>query len=404
MGPKGSIRRLINALFADNWSHFQQMSVNRQRSALRLLSVLALILIGAATKPVWAQLNSSERHDFRLVTLTRGLVHPWSLAFLPNGDMLVTERVGRLRIIRDGSLDPVPVPGVPEVALGGQGGLLSVALHPRFTENHMVYLSYTATGEGGKGTQIARARFLDGQLIELETLLEVTPRTSHGRHYGSRLLFDRDGYLYATFGDHGRKIRAQDLNDLAGSVIRVTDNGEVPTNNPYVERPDARPEIFTLGNRNPQGVAVHPESGQIWAAEHGPKGGDEINILSAGKNYGWPVITYGKNYLGQQIGEGTSKPGMEQPIRYWVPSISPSGMAFYSGDNFPNWKGNLFLGALTARALVRMELEGAQIVHEERLLEELGERIRDVRQGPDGLLYLLTDASSGALLRLEPVH
>lgn len=229
-------------------------------------------------------------------------------------------------------------------------------------------------------------------------------RTSHGRHYGSRLLFDRDGYLYATFGDHGRKIRAQDLNDLAGSVIRVTDNGEVPTNNPYVERPDARPEIFTLGNRNPQGVAVHPESGQIWAAEHGPKGGDEINILSAGKNYGWPVITYGKNYLGQQIGEGTSKPGMEQPIRYWVPSISPSGMAFYSGDNFPNWKGNLFLGALTARALVRMELEGAQIVHEERLLEELGERIRDVRQGPDGLLYLLTDASSGALLRLEPVH
>jgi glucose/arabinose dehydrogenase len=216
-------------------------------------------------------------------------------------------------------------------------------------------------------------------------------------------LFGRDGYLYITVGEHGSSDRAQDLSDLAGSVIRIMENGEVPPDNPFGDLPNARPEIYTYGNRNPQGLALHPDTGQIWEAEHGPKGGDEINLLIPGTNYGWPMITHGKSYAGLQIGEGTSKPGMAQPLRYWVPSISPSGMTFYTGDDFPDWQGNLFLGGLTARVLVRLELKGAKVVHEERLLEDLGERIRDVRQGPDGRLYLLIDASNGALLRLDPV-
>lgn len=371
---------------------------------LRILLVVALLCAPGTAGAAFGQSISSQRHDFRLTTVASGLVHPWSLAFMPDGDMLVTERGGRLRIVHDGILDPSPIPGVPEVALGGQAGLLDVALHPRFPENRMVYLSYAGAGEGGSGTEVARGRLIEGKLVDLETILVVEPKSQGGRHYGSRLVFGRDGHLYVTTGERGRQTRAQDLGDLAGKVLRITDGGAIPPDNPFVDRSDARPEIYTYGNRNPQGLTMHPETGRIWEAEHGPKGGDEVNVLSPGTNYGWPVITHGRSYGGQAIGEGTAKAGMAQPVRYWVPSISPSGMAFYTGEDFPDWRGNLFLGALSGRALVRLELDGTTVVHEERLLEDLGERIRDVRQGPDGRLYLLTDAPDGALLRLDPIR
>ena len=395
-------RKLTAILSADCQLVISKMPVILRRSALWVSLTCTLFWVLAAADIASAQTFSSERHEFHLATIARGLSHPWSLAFLPNGDMLVTERIGRLRIVRNGELDPTPISGVPEVGLGGQAGLLDIALHPQFAENRLIYLSYTAAGEGGNGTVVARARFAEDRLADLETLLEVSPRAPWGRHFGSRFLFGRDGYLYITVGEHGSSDRAQDLSDLAGSVIRITDDGGVPPDNPFVDRPGARPEIYTYGNRNPQGLTLHPETGQIWEVEHGPKGGDEINLLTPGTNYGWPVITHGRSYAGLQIGEGTEKPGMAQPLRFWTPSISPSGMAFYTGDDFPSWRGNLFLGALTGRALVRLELDGTTVVHEERLLLDYGQRIRDVRQGPDGRLYLLMDASNGALLRLDP--
>ncbi len=365
----------------------------------------AFLCVMAAADVVSAQTFSSEQHEFRVTTVVRGLVYPWSLAFLPNGDILVTERAGRLRIIRNGELSPSAVPGVPKVELGGQGGLLDIALHPKFAENRLIYLSYVGAGEGGSGTEVARARLVGNELVDLERILEVRPKSVGGRHFGSRLLFGRDGYLYVTAGERADRNRAQDLGDLAGSIIRIEDDGSVPPDNPFVDRPGARPEIYTYGNRNPQALAMHPETGQIWETEHGPRGGDEVNLLVAGTNYGWPVITHGRSYSGAKIGEGTAKAGMAQPVRHWgVPSISPSGMAFYTGREFPSWRGNMFLGALSGHALIWLVLDGEEIVHEERLLEALGERIRDVRQGPDDRLYLLTDSPKGALLRLDPVQ
>jgi glucose/arabinose dehydrogenase len=370
---------------------------------IRLAAVLALVGAFIDAAPSSAQTVISERHAFRLATVVGALEHPWSLTFLPNGDMLVTERPGRLRVIRQGRLDPQPVSGLPEVSAGGQGGLLDVVLHPDFAENGLIYLSYAGASVRGRSTEVARARFDGARLTGVETIYTVRPRSSGGRHFGSRLAFAPDGTLYVTAGERGTSERAQDLRDPAGSVIRITDDGGVPPDNPFVDRQDARPEIFSYGHRNPQGLTVHPETGELWAVEHGPRGGDELNLLRPGTNYGWPVITYGESYSGFPIGEGTEKPGMAQPVRYWVPSISPSGLAFYTGAAFPSWRGNLFLGALSGRALVRLELDGDRVVHEERLLQDLGERIRDVRVGPDGLLYLLSDAEDGKLLRLEPV-
>jgi glucose/arabinose dehydrogenase len=372
--------------------------------ALRLAVIATSLWSCMVAGVVSAQTISSEKVEFSVAKVVQGLSHPWSMAFLPNGDILITERIGRLRVVRNGELDPLPVAGAPKVALGGQGGLLDIVLHPRFSENRLIYLSYAGPGNGGKGTEVARARFVEGRLVDLETILVVHPKTPGGRHFGSRLLFGPDGYLYVTTGERGMKDRAQDLSDLAGKVIRITDNGQVPPDNPFFFNDTATTEIYTYGNRNPQGLTLDPYTGQIWEAEHGPKGGDEINLLHPGSNYGWPVITDGRNYAGGPIGEGTSKAGMVQPLRYWVPSISPSGMTFYTGKQFPPWHGNLFLGALSGRVLVRLELDGTEVVHEERLLEDRGERIRDVRQGPDGNLYLLIDASNGALLRLDPVR
>jgi aldose sugar dehydrogenase len=361
------------------------------------------MLLAMAAAPACAQTYQSEKHAFRVVELVRGLEQPWSLAFLPDGRMLVTEKVGRLRVVKDGRLDPRSIEGLPEVEVHGQGGLMDVALHPRFPENGLVYLSYAERGEGGVGTAVARGRLAGHRLEDVQVIFRQQPKGSTGRHFGSRLVFDREGHLNLTLGDRGEMERAQKPDDHAGSVIRIHDDGGVPGDNPFVGKPGWKWEKYTLGNRNMQGAALHPQTGRLWTHEHGPQGGDEVNVIKPGANYGWPVITYGVNYgIGTKIGEGTAKPGMEQPVHKWVPSIAPSGMAFYTGDKFPRWRGSLFVGALRAELLVRLELDGEKVVREERLLRrELG-RIRDVRQGPDGYLYLLTDESRAVLARLEP--
>lgn len=351
-----------------------------------------------------AAVFSSEQHRFRLQVVTENLEHPWSIAFLPDGRRLVTERPGRLRIVNaDGRLDPQPIQGLPRIAAVGQGGLLDVALHPDYARNGWLYLSYAGEGEGGYGTEVLRAR-LDGyRLKDVEILFRMQPKSTTRHHFGSRLVFDRQGFLYITLGDRGEMERAQRLDDHAGSVIRLHDDGRIPRDNPFLATPGARPEKWTLGNRNMQGAALHPETGTLWTHEHGPQGGDEINIMRAGFNYGWPVITFGRNYVtGTPIGEGTEKPGMVQPIHQWTPSIAPSGMTFYSGTKFPHWRGNLFVGALKDQMLVRIELAEERIRHQEILLKNAVGRIRDVRTGPDGLIYLLTDSPQGRLLRLEP--
>ncbi len=372
----------------------------------RRFIVLALSLLACAfsVHAGDAPIHASRLHDFRVVTLTQGLEHPWGLAFLPDGRMLVTERPGRLRIVgADGRLDPRPVTGLPPVAAVGQGGLLDVALHPDHARNGWIYLSYAGPGPGGLGTEVLRGRLAGHALRDVQVLFRMRPKTASGYHFGSRLAFDRQDFLYITLGDRGDMPRAQRFDDHAGSVIRLHDDGRVPADNPFVGRPGALPEKFTLGNRNMQGAALHPQTGELWTHEHGPQGGDEVNIMRAGVNYGWPVITYGVNYgFGTKIGEGTHKAGMAQPLWVWTPSIAPSGMTFYTGERFSKWKGNLFVGALRGAMLVRLELEGERILREERLLEDKLGRIRDVRAGPDGLIYLLTDSADGHLLRLEP--
>jgi glucose/arabinose dehydrogenase len=347
----------------------------------------------------------SERHNFRVVVVTEGLEHPWGLAFLPDGRMLVTERPGRLRVVKDGVLDPDPVGGLPVVSAYGQGGLLDVALHPDYSNNKLVYLSYAAAGDGGFSTEVARGRLAGHRLEDVEVLFRAQPKVGGGRHFGSRFVFGDDGKLYFSLGERGTPANAQDLGTHHGAIIRLNDDGSVPPDNPFVNRPGAKPEIFTYGNRNPQGMTIDRATGRIWENEHGPQGGDEVNVIRAGTNYGWPVITYGRNYgIGTKIGEGTHKAGMAQPVLQWTPSIAPSGMAFYDGDRFPGWKGNLFVGALKFQLLVRLEVDGEKVVHEERLLEGVLGRIRDVRAGPDGLLYLLTDESDGVIARIEPVN
>jgi len=374
----------------------------------RLLTLMCLVAVVNA--PVFAQTVQSEKHAFRVVSLVRGLQNPWSMAFLPDGRMLVTERAGRLRMVgKDFQLDPKTVEGLPEIVASGQGGLFDVALHPQYAQNGWIYWAYNAPGPGGWGTTLARGKLISDankyRMTEVQVLFSLEPKTRTGQHFGGRIVFDGKGMVYLTLGDRGDKPRAQMLDDHAGSVIRLHDDGRVPVDNPFVGRAGAKPEKFTLGNRNMQGAALHPQTGELWTHEHGPQGGDEINVMRAGRNYGWPVITYGVNYgIGTKIGEGSSKAGMEQPLHYWVPSIAPSGMAFYTGDKFPNWKGNLLVGALRDEMLVRLELNGEKVVREERLLKGQVGRIRDVRVGLDGLVYLLTDERDGGVLRLDAVR
>jgi glucose/arabinose dehydrogenase len=374
-----------------------------KKSLCRIIFGLVCALFSAAA---FAQTHATQEYRIRVNTLTEGLSHPWSLAFLPDGRMLVTERAGRLRIIgKDFKLDPKTVGGIPAVAASGQGGLLDVALHPKFAENQLVYLSYSAGDRNGIGTEVARGTLRGNQLENVQVIFRMQPKLRTGYHFGSRLVFDREGYLYITLGDRGEMERAQNPGDHNGSVIRLHDDGRVPKDNPFVGKAGWLPEKFTLGNRNMQGAALHPQSGLLWTHEHGPQGGDEINVMRAGVNYGWPVITYGVNYgIGTKIGEGTARDGMAQPLHRWVPSIAPSGMAFYGGDKFPKWKGDLFVGALKDQMLVRLKLDGEKVVLEERMLKNTLGRIRDVRAGPDGFIYVLTDEPNGVLARLEPVE
>jgi len=361
------------------------------------------VLVGALPVAAAAQNSRSDEHSFRVVKVVEGFEQPWSLAFLPDGRMLVTEKAGRLRIVSQGKLDPKPVEGLPEVTVHGQGGLHDVVLHPEFSKNSLIYLAYAARGSDGAGTELARGRLAGHRLEDVQVLFRQSPKGRAGQHFGGRIVFDRQGFVYLTLGDRGEKDRAQRPDDHAGSVIRLHDDGRVPKDNPFNGKQGWKPEKFTLGNRNMQGAALHPQTGALWTHEHGPQGGDEVNVMSAGVNYGWPVITYGVNYgIGTKIGEGTRKEGMAQPLHYWVPSIAPSGMAFYTGDKFARWKGDLFVGALRDQMLVRLKLDGEKVVKEERLLKGVLGRIRDVRAGPDGLIYLLTDEAQGVLARLEP--
>ena len=368
------------------------------------LSVFCTLACFSAWAQDQAQFVQSEKHAFRIASLVTGLENPWSVAFLPDGRFLITERAGRLRLVSsDFKLDPKPIDGLPEVVSHGQGGLFDVVLHPQYAQNGWIYWAYNARGPGGWGTALARGKLQGQQMTDVQVLFSMQPKTRSGFHFGGRIVFDQAGFVYLTLGDRGDKDRAQKFDDHAGSVIRLHDDGRVPANNPFVKRAGALAEKWTLGNRNMQGAALHPQTGELWTHEHGPQGGDEVNVMRSGLNYGWPVITYGVNYgLGTKIGEGQEKPGMVQALKVWVPSIAPSGMAFVSGSQFPQWQGSLLIGALRGQMLVRLTLDGEKVVSEERLFQGRPGRIRDVRMGPDGLVYLLTDDAQGALLRIEP--
>jgi aldose sugar dehydrogenase len=373
----------------------------------------AALAAGLAASTASAQPVSTREHPVRLVTVTEGLERPWGMAFLPDGRVLVTERPGRLRVVgKDGKLDPVPVAGLPRVDAQGQGGLMDVVLHPEFASNGWIYWSYSQRdGEGRNGTEVARGRLAGApgawRMDNVQVLFRMAPKTNAGHHFGSRIVFDarkgQPAVMYVTLGDRGEMQRAQALDDHAGKILRLTDEGKPAPGNPFLNDPKARPEIFSLGNRNVQGAALHPVTGVLWAHEHGPQGGDELNIIRAGVNYGWPVITYGVNYVtGTRIGEGTAKDGMAQPVKHWPSGFSPSGMAFYTGERFPKWRGDVLMGALRGQGVMRVKLDGERVVDEELMLAGQVGRVRDVRVGPDGLVYLLTDLPNGQLLRVEP--
>lgn len=387
-----------------------------RRRSLARLALLALL----ASPTLHAQdVQRSTQHDYRIVTVAEGLVSPWSMAFLPGGDLLVTERGGTLRIIRGGRLLPTAVPGVPKVRVGGQGGLLDVIAHPRFAQNRFIYLSFSKPSEDGtqSATAVVRARFANDQLTDVQEIF-VAKNWSRGMgHYGSRLAFDRDGYLFVTLGDRQvmpagpidslLKHPAQDLGTHHGKVVRLRDDGSVPPDNPFVNTPGALPEIWSYGHRNVQGIAIDPRTNQVWADEHGPQGGDELNIDEAGKNYGWPVIGFGVNYRsGTNIHIGTTRQGMEQPVHVWVPSIATSGLVVYGGDKFPDWRGDLFVGGMAGQRLVRLTIDGRTVKNVENLVQGMG-RIRGLREGPDGFLYIAFEDAGGGpskLVRLEPVR
>ena len=369
-----------------------------------VIALLAILLAAQAA----ARTIGMEKPNIRVETVASGLKHPWSLAFLPDGNFLVTERPGFLRVVTPEGKAGNAIYGIPQVVDRGQGGLLDVALDPDFKENRLVYLTYAEKGEGNtNGTAVARGQLtesLSPQLRNLEVIFRQTPKKDSHLHFGSRLVFDREGHLFIMLGERshvGMREEAQELNSHLGKVVRIMPDGSVPQDNPFVGVEGALPEIWSYGHRNQQGAALHPETGKLWTNEHGPRGGDEINIPEAGKNYGWPIVTYGREYSGLAVGSGeSSAPGMEDPIHHWTPSIGVSGMAFYTGDAIPEWQGSLFVGGLARPGLYRLTLDGNKVTGEERLLADMGARIRDVRQGPDGAIYLLTDEEDGRLLRI----
>lgn len=370
------------------------------------IGLFAAGLVAAWTGPAGAEAELATVDGLLVETFARGLDHPWGLAFLPDGRALVTERPGRMRIVdREGRLS-LPLAGVPPVFARGQGGLLDVALDRDFVRNHTLYFCYAEPVDGGGRTSLARARLTEEpRLADVTVIFRQQGPLSTGNHWGCRITPTPDGDLFLTTGDHfTHRDEAQNLRNHLGKIVRIRTDGSVPPDNPFVGRKDARPEIWSYGHRNAQGAALQPGTGRYWIHEHGARGGDEINIPQPGRNYGWPVIAYGVDYSGAKIGVGTHRQGMEQPVHYWVPSIAPSGMAFYTGDRFPAWRGNMFVGALAGKMLVRLEIAGERVVKEERLLGSLGERIRDVRDGPDGALWLLTDSSRGRILRVLPAR
>ena len=377
------------------------------RSSFLLLFSLLFISACAVADPRPAEGEqrrfSSEQADFTLQQLVTDLAHPWGFAFLPDGGILITERPGRLWLYNGTQMEEVT--NLPPIDPNRQGGLLDIVIHPNYQRNGWIYMSYSSRYDGGFGTAVSRARLDGTRLTNVEQIFRMNNPSGAGQHFGSRLLFDRERNLYITIGDRGRGERAQDPFDHAGTLIRLRADGSIPPDNPFAGGADGAPEVFSYGHRNAQGIALHPQTGEIWLHEHGPQGGDEINIAREGNNYGWPTITYGVNYgTGTPIGEGTSAPGLEQPIIYWSPSIAPSGMAFYTGDLFPEWQGDIFAGALAGQHLRRVELDGNRVVAQEMLLPGTVGRVRDVRQGPDGALYILTDAARGALYRLAPAE
>ncbi|QTQ39014.1 Glucose / Sorbosone dehydrogenase domain-containing protein [Aromatoleum petrolei] len=392
--------------FLSSLSRLAEGAASRVKPHIARIMVAVLMASVICLSPASAQtVVRSEAGPVRVTEVARGLDTPWSLAFLPDGNMLVTERPGRLRVVTpEGRLSP-PLQNVPRVHATGQGGLLDVVVGSNFARDRLIWLSFAQPTQKGARTAVARAR-LDESAESLQNVDIVFAQREDpdGRnHWGSRLVFDREGRLFVTLGDRqSYRDSAQDVGSHLGKIVRIAPDGSIPADNPFVGTSGALPEIWSYGHRNVQGAALHPVSGKLWAHEHGPQGGDEVNVVRAGANYGWPVIAYGKEYVtGFSIGEGTQRADVIAPVRYWVPSIAPSGMAFYTGDAFPKWKGNLFVGALRGQVLVRIELDGEKFVREERLLTELGSRIRDVRQGPDGRLYLL-DESEGRILRLDP--
>ena len=373
--------------------------------ALTVATLLAASLLIASGTRGEETVFGSSAGELEIRTVARGLVNPWALAFLPDGTMLVTERPGRMRIVTsEGQVSP-PLKGVPDVWASGQGGLLDVVTDKSFAQNKTIYFCFAERADGGGRTTIARAKLDDGKgrLNEVRIIFRQQGPLSSGNHFGCRIVQADDGNLFVTLGEHFTyRDQAQSLGDHLGKVIRIAPDGSVPSGNPFAGRADAKPEIWSYGHRNAQGLAINPASGELWEIEHGPRGGDEVNIIARAKNYGWPVIGYGIDYSGAKIHDSTAKDGMEQPVKYWVPSIAPSGMAFYTGKLFPKWSGSLFTGALRGAMLVRLTLNGNAVTAEERLLQNLHERIRDVRQGPDGALWLLTDSSAGRILRVAP--
>ena len=380
----------------------------------RMISLLALVgLCAGAASPALGQdmVHRTAHHDYRLVTVAEGLVQPWSMAFLPGGDMLVTEKPGRLRILRNGRLLPDPVPGVPAVHAQGQGGLLDVIPHPDFASNRTIYLSFSKPLAGGESTTaVVRARFENDRLTNVEEIFEADTR---GRgHYGSRLAFDPDGYLFITVGE--RQVPstgdltahpAQDPTNHHGTINRLHEDGRVPADNPFIGQQGVEPSIYSYGHRNPQGLAIDQRTGDVWITEHGPQGGDELNLVLPGRNYGWPVVGRGVNYgEGTPIHSAITMEGMESPVHFWVPSIGTSGLMIYTGDRFPEWRGSLFAGGMVGEQLARLEMDGQRVVVEETVLHGMG-RIRDVRQGPDGHIYLAIDDRRGGpspIYRMEP--
>ena len=373
---------------------------------LALSSVLALAACAGVSADITTRVVEdnvdSDQAEFAVVELVGGISRPWALAFLPNGDFLVTIRAGRLLRISGDTIQEVS--GLPEIATTGQGGLLDVVLDPDFASNSRIYFSHAVSGSGGTGTAITRARLSGTRLSNVEEIFRMDRLTFSGRHFGSRLAFMDDGTLLFTIGDRGERDRSQDLGDHAGSTLRINPDGSIPADNPYVDDPNALDAIYSYGHRNAQGMAIDPETGRIWQHEHGPQGGDELNLVQPAENYGWPEVTFGREYgTGFPIGEDTA-PEVPDPLTYWTPSIAPSGLALYRGDQFPEWDGDLFVGALAGRHLRRIELDGTRVVGEEVLLEGTLGRIRDARTGPDGFLYLLTDEDNGGLYRLEPAQ